>query len=58
MLNHADYTAPTRQHEVDHTDHTDHTDHLSEVCILMSECECLIHPRQEMETRFWPFRDG
>ena len=21
------YTAPTRQHELDHTDHTDHTDH-------------------------------
>ena len=33
-LDHADYTAPTRQHELDHTDHTahtDHTDHLSEV---------------------------
>ena len=24
---HADYTASTRQHELDHTDHTDHTDH-------------------------------
>ena len=23
----ADYTAPTRQHELDHTDHTHHTDH-------------------------------
>ena len=22
----ADYTAPPRQHELDHTDHTDHTD--------------------------------
>ena len=22
----ADYTAPTRQHELDHTDHTYHTD--------------------------------
>ena len=21
------YTAPTRQHELDHTDHTDHIDH-------------------------------
>ena len=26
---HADYTAPTRQHEVDHTDHTNHTDQRS-----------------------------
>ena len=26
VLNHAHYTAPTRQHELDHTDHTDHTD--------------------------------
>ena len=26
---HADHTAPTRQHEVDHTDHTDHTDQRS-----------------------------
>ena len=25
-LDHAGYTAPTRQHELDHTDHTDHTD--------------------------------
>ena len=23
MLDHADYTAPTRQRELDHTDHTD-----------------------------------
>ena len=26
IRDHADYTAPTRQHEIDHTDHTDHTD--------------------------------
>ena len=26
VLDHADHTAPTRQHELDHTDHTDHTD--------------------------------
>ena len=26
VLDHAEYTAPTRQHELDHTDHTDHTD--------------------------------
>ena len=26
VLDHADYTAPTRQHELSHTDHTDHTD--------------------------------
>ena len=26
VLGHPDYTAPTRQHELDHTDHTDHTD--------------------------------
>ena len=26
VLDHADYTVPTRQHELDHTDHTDHTD--------------------------------
>ena len=25
-VGHAGYTAPTRQHELDHTDHTDHTD--------------------------------
>ena len=25
-LDHADFSAPTRQHELDHTDHTDHTD--------------------------------
>ena len=27
MLGHADYTAPARQRELDHTDHTDNTDH-------------------------------
>ena len=27
VLDHAGYTAPTRQHELDHTDHTDHTNH-------------------------------
>ena len=27
MVDDAGYTAPTRQHELDHTDHTDHTDH-------------------------------
>ena len=26
VLHHAGYTAPTRQHELDHTNHTDHTD--------------------------------
>ena len=26
VLDHADCTASTRQHELDHTDHTDHTD--------------------------------
>ena len=26
-LDDAGYTAPTQQHEPDHTDHTDHTDH-------------------------------
>ena len=26
-LDRAGYTAPTRQHELDHTDHTDRTDH-------------------------------
>ena len=25
LVGHADYTAPIRQHELDHTDHTDHT---------------------------------
>ena len=25
-LDHAGYTAPTRQHELNRTDHTDHTD--------------------------------
>ena len=28
-LDHADFTAPTQQHELDHTDHTDHTDQKS-----------------------------
>ena len=27
ILNHAGYTAPTRQHELDHKAHTDHTYH-------------------------------
>ena len=27
VVGHAGYTAPTRQHEPDHTDRTDHTDH-------------------------------
>ena len=27
FLDHAGYTAPARQHELDHTDHTDHTYH-------------------------------
>ena len=26
-VDHADYTAPTRQHDPGHADHTDHTDH-------------------------------
>ena len=26
-VGHADYSAPTRKHELDHTDHTHHTDH-------------------------------
>ena len=26
IVDHAGYTAPTRQRELDHTDHTDHTD--------------------------------
>ena len=26
FVDHAHYTAPTRQHDLDHTDHTDHTD--------------------------------
>ena len=26
VLDHADFTAPTRQLALDHTDHTDHTD--------------------------------
>ena len=26
VRDHAGYTAPTRQHQLDHTDHTDHTD--------------------------------
>ena len=27
VLDHTYCTAPTRQHELDHTDHTDYTDH-------------------------------
>ena len=30
VFDYADYTAPTRQHELDHTDHTDHTGHTDE----------------------------
>ena len=53
LINHADYTAPTR-HELDrthrsgiypsslkglgHTDHTDHTDHQLEINDLFDEC--------------------
>ena len=33
VLDHADYTAPTRQHELDHTDHTDHADHTDQESI-------------------------
>ena len=29
-LDHADFAAPTRQHEPDHTDHADHTDQTGE----------------------------
>ena len=31
-----DYTAPTRQRELDHADHTDHTDHTGQehICLL------------------------
>ena len=39
----ADYTAPTRQHELDHTDHTDrtdHTDHTDQECKYLS---CLVY---------------
>ena len=32
-LDDADYTAPTRQHELDHTDHTDHTGHTDQESI-------------------------
>ena len=31
-IDHADYTASTRQLEIDHTDHTDHTDQGS-ICL-------------------------
>ena len=30
VLDRADYKAPTRQGELDHTDHTDHADHTDE----------------------------
>ena len=32
VVDYADYTAPTRKHELDHTDHTDHTDQES-ICL-------------------------
>ena len=35
MLDHADYTARTRQHELDHTDHTYHTDHTDQEYIYL-----------------------
>ena len=31
-VDHADYTAPTRKHELDPTDPTDHTDQESIIC--------------------------
>ena len=34
-LDRADYTALTRQHELDHTDHTYHTDHTDQECIYL-----------------------
>ena len=37
LIDHAGYTGPTSQHELDHTDHTDHTDRESicpESCTL------------------------
>ena len=36
VLDHAGYTAPTRQHELDHADHTDHTDHTDQEYIYPS----------------------
>ena len=35
VLDRADYTALTRQHELDHTDHTYHTDHTDQECIYL-----------------------
>ena len=36
MLDRADCTAPTRQHELNHTDHTDHTYHIDQEYIHLS----------------------
>ena len=36
-LDHADYTAPTRPHELDPTDHTDHTDHTDQEYLICPE---------------------
>ena len=44
----AGYTAPTRQHELDHTDHTDHTDQ-EYICpawqIEIITWESITHPK-------------
>ena len=37
LVGHADYTAPIRQHELDHTDHTDHTDQESKYALKYIE---------------------
>ena len=42
-LDHADYSAPTRQHGLDHTDHTDHTD---QECLYLLCLAALDHEMQ------------
>ena len=37
-LDYAGYTAPTQQHELDHTDHTDHTDQESVFPVWQMYC--------------------
>ena len=40
VLDHAGYTAPARQAELDHTDHTDHTDHADHADLADQEPIC------------------
>ena len=44
LIDHAGYTAPTRQHELYHTDHTDHTNHTDQeyICLPGRSRSCTV----------------